>query len=108
MSLTIGIHVKKQADGWGNDGCNPTGTDEEISDRLREFLKERFPLGGYSYVSARLSNDDYGFDVGMPKYSSEFKGNGYELKQMYLALTDFALDNFSMVHGIEMRMYWSG
>lgn len=116
MGLNIGIRVKKQDDGWGNFGHNPLngiGSIEEVEKSFMRFLELKFPKGGFcgGWVSLSKWSEDkewYDFDVRMHKYGGEFKNNGYEMEQMWLAITEFIYSSFSHEHGIEMETYWSG
>jgi len=110
MGLNIGIKVKEQDDTYGGEGSNPEGTIEEVEKRFYDFLNERFPKGGFGggWVHYNTSTHVYDFDVRMFRYSLEFEDKGYELKDMWLAITEFIYGEFSHLEGIEMRTYWSG
>lgn len=111
MGLNIGIHVKKQSEGYGNEGCNPKGSQEEIEDRFFEFLNNRFPKGGFGggWVHTPMEEKGvYDFDVRVFRYGSELEANGYKVKDMYLAITEFIYENFSHLEGIKLETYWSG
>lgn len=109
MGLNIGITVKKQSEGYMQEGSNPKGTIKEIEDRFFEFLNKKFPLGGFGggWVSFNDKNGEYDFDVRMSSYSREFSEH-YPDADMYLAITEFIYREFSHHEGVNLKTYWSG
>lgn len=107
MGLNIGIEVKKQTEGYGNDGFNPKGTIEEIEKRFFDYLYDKYPLGGFSHGWVSERGGKYDFDLRMSKYGTIFKEN-YPEADIYLAITEFIYQEFSHIEGIDMRTYWSG
>lgn len=117
MGLNIGIHVKRQREGYGEDGMNPKGTPDEIEADFFDFLDKKFPKGGYGGGWVDLKQGEsylfngkpyYDFDVRMNGYGSNFQNNGYTMEQMWLAIAEYIFDHFSHMEGIEMQSYWSG
>lgn len=108
MSLCIGIHVRKQSEGWGEYGHNPHGNTEELQQSFARFMEHKFPNGGYGYTDVSLGKEDYNFCVGMPSYGSKLKEAGYEMGQIWLAIVEYAFDEFSHLEGVKLETYWSG
>lgn len=110
MGLNIGIRVKKQIEGYMCEGYNPKGTIDEIEERFFNFLYNKFPKGGFGkgWVSFNEMKNEYDFDVSILKYGDLLNKNGYNQKDIYLAITDFIYQNFSHIEGINMTTYWSG
>lgn len=110
MGLNIGVEVKKQSEGWGEQGKNPQGTIQEIENRFFKFLRNKFPKGGFGggWVSYSETDKEYDFDVKMISYGTKFVENGYHQDRMYLAIVEFIFGEFSHLEGIELKTYWSG
>lgn len=108
MGLNIGIRIKRQREEYMSYGCNPKGTPEEITSCLREMLTQKFPraIGTYG-VDVYVGKEEYDFDVRFVKYADGFGKAGYEVHDMYLALLDFALQEFNADYGIDIHVYHS-
>ncbi len=102
LTPIIGLYVKRQPEGWGEYGCNPKGTADEIEERLDELLNERFPNGGWGGTGVTLPygmDEEYCFDCQV----FDYKQTG----PLTLALLEFVLGEFSVMNGIEMHTFWS-
>ncbi len=118
MGLNIGIYVKAQPTGYGETGQNPQGTPQDVENQFFNFLGKRFPKGGFGggWVSYSKGGSAWPFDgepywqfsVRMFQYGSLFEENGYEMENMWLAITEFVYQNFSHHNGIVLETYWSG
>lgn len=108
MSLIIGIRVKEQDDDYQCDGNNPRGTRVEIRERLVAHLERKLPLGGFGGVGVDYYDGEYDFDVQVWGYGRELEHHGYTVRDLYLAMIGFVLEEFSVVEGIRMEAYGAG
>lgn len=108
MGLNIGIYVKKQSEGYMQDGRNPKGTEKEIEERFFKFLNDKFPEGGFGHGWVNAHGKEYDFDIRIFSYGNEIREHGYNQNDFYLAIVEFIFNEFSHIEGIEMRTYWSG
>ena len=112
MGLNIGIHVKKQDQGYMLDGFNPKGTIEEIEERFFSALNKKFPKGGFTHgwvllKSNRYNNDlEYDFDLRIINHGSVLAENGHTFDNLYLAITEFIYNEFSHIEGIKLSTYF--
>lgn len=111
MSLIVGVRVRRQDEGHMGYGQNPKGSKEEITKRLWEHLEKALPRGGWGGVGVSqptARNDWYDFDCQVFEYGGVLNLNGYTQHDLYLAMVGFILQEFSVIEGIEMKVYWSG
>jgi hypothetical protein len=102
MGLVIGVHVKRQVEGFMCYGRNPSGTREEIEANFVAFLCERYADCPFS-PGVSVSDQYYGFDVQIGYHWTTEEQN-----RLYLAITEFVYSQFSHVDGIHVTTFWSG
>jgi len=109
MGLNIGIEVKKQSLGFGGSDPNPSMVN--LEDDFFEFLRSKFPKAKDCFGGGWVSLDNegvYDFDVRMFGWGSDFRNNGYDLREMYLAITEFIYNKFHLYENLKMEVYYSG
>lgn len=111
MGLNIGIKIKKQHDSYGNDGVNPRGSKTDIEESIDKLLAEKlgddysevcFP----SVIVPEKPGDWYEIDIRLVSYGNKMKNHGSG--DIIKILTNWAIDNFGHLEGIELKTYWSG
>lgn len=117
MGLNIAIYVKKQREGYGEEGRNPKGDNKQIEADFFDYLHKRFPDGGFGGGWANESKGGsawpfdgapyYEFNVRMFRYGDEFEKTGHTMTEMWLAITEYIYENFSHMEGIQMQTSWS-
>ena len=113
MGLNIGVEVHQQEkDGGYETYTLPKESLEELSEKLHNFLEQRFPghyekgMFGHS-VEFNTNTKVYEFDCRLGHYGDELGKAGYQMVQLYQALLEFVLSVFSY-DDLQMRTYWSG
>jgi hypothetical protein len=115
MGLNIGVKVKQQREGYMEEGSNPKGTLEEISERVRAFVESKVPnvstdpdypdIGAYTVHDVELRDGWYVFDCRPGRYGGRMP-EGFDTHDITHALVDWVLDNFGS-SDLEMQVYFA-